>query len=171
MKYLIVLFTLVLAASPLHADPVTGTVAKFLGSWVGEGKVRAKGFGAEEVIRCEADGEQMNDAQISFAGRCATTGGSGAFRIFLAQDADGKVFVAKIKLSGSERMVDFAGKGIGDNIVLKQKKPLMRGEREVLSEITLALPETGEIILTDMLTDLENDEQTDALSLTFRKQP
>ena len=166
---------LLLAAATIapvaSADPTSGTVARFIGSWEGEGTVRPKGFGAPEAVRCKAQGKGMNDVQVSFEGRCATASGSGNFRIFLAQDAAGERFVAKVRLTGGEKMIDFAGRALEHDIVLSQKNPVTSGKRELTAELTLSLSSEDTIGMANRLTDLISGEEAEALSVIFRKQP
>lgn len=160
-----------LAATGAKSDPTTGTVARLIGSWEGEGMVRPKGFDTPEPIRCRADGKGMTDVQVSFEGKCATASGSGSFRIFLAQDASGERFVAKVRLTGGERMLDFRGNAAEHAIVLSQKVPVTSGAREIVAELTFSLTDDDAIGMRNRLRDLASGDEAEALSLTFRKRP
>ena len=171
MKHLARAALIALAATGAEADPTTGTVARLIGSWQGEGMVRPKGFDTPEPIRCKAEGKGMSDVQISFEGKCATASGSGSFRILLAQDASGERFVAKVRLTGGERLLDFRGNAAEHAIVLSQKTPLTSGAREIVAELTFLLADEGAIGMRNRLRDLASGEKAEALSLTFRKRP
>ena len=171
MKHPALAALLIAVATAANGDPTTGTVARLIGSWEGEGTLRPKGFGAPETVRCRAEGRGMSDVQISFEGRCATASGAGSFRILLAQDASGARFVAKIRLTGGERMIDFSGRAEEHAIVLTQKNPLARGARELSSELTLSLPSDDTVGMANRLTDLVSGERAEALSVTFRRRP
>ncbi len=143
----------------------------FVGVWVGEGTVRPSGFDAPQKIRCKVKGKRMSALQISFAGRCATTSGAGAFGLLIATNGSGENYAAKVLLSLSNAEVDFSGENVGRTITLTQREPIRNRGRLLTSVITLTLENDGMIGFINQVTDIEKNQQQQALEVNFRRLP
>ncbi len=166
-KPLICAISLLWLTAPQAVAQESDMVGRLIGVWVGEGIVSPRGFDAPIKIRCKVKGERVADLQVKFAGRCATTSGAGAFSLRVAQDQDGQIFAAKIRLSGTGNDVDFKGRRVGEGMVLKQGEPLVQGARVLASEVTLMLPLNGDIRMTNDLTDQNSGVQAQSLKIRF----
>jgi hypothetical protein len=145
-------------------------VARMVGVWVGQGTVRPRGFDAPEKIRCKVVGEKLSEVEVKFAGRCATASGTGAFRLFVAQDIGGSRFAARIRLSNAKDALDFKGSLGGDTIVLKQNEVVEQKDRKVLATITLKIPEGMDIEMTNDIVDQNSGETAQSLAIQFTRQ-
>jgi len=143
-------------------------VSRFVGVWVGNGLVRPNGFDASVAVRCRIQGDRISATQVRFAGRCATTNGSGTFAMMIAQDSIGRVFAAKGQFAQTGGWVDFSGTGDENSIVLIQKKPLLRGDEHWLSEIALGLLSDGRISFDNNLSDISSGRKALSFSVVFR---
>jgi hypothetical protein len=149
----------------------TELLSSFVGVWVGEGTVRPTGFDAPQKIRCKVQGKRMSALQISFAGRCATTSGAGAFGLLIASNKSGQNFAAKVLLSQSNAEVDFSGERADRVLTLTQIEPVRTQGRLLTSVIILRLAKDGLINFANHVTDVEKDLQEQAFSVIFRRLP
>ncbi|NOX41325.1 MAG: hypothetical protein GXP05_12700 [Alphaproteobacteria bacterium] len=166
-----ILAVLVMLATLPSGSFATELLSGFVGAWVGEGTVRPSGFDAPQKIRCKVEGKRTSPLQISFAGRCATTSGAGALGLLIATNKSGKNYAAKVLLSPSDAEVDFSGKNVGRTITLTQREPIRNRGRLLTSVITLTLENDGMIGFINQVTDIEKNQQQQALEVIFRRLP
>ncbi len=163
---IVLLFVSHLPQVALAEDVVSG----FVGEWTGNGVVRPNGFDQPEKIRCKVVGTKMSAIQISFEGQCATTSGSGSFRLLLAQDPTGQAFAATVRFSTNETEHGFSGSKAENSIILVQKTPVKTETRLVSSTITLNISDANQIEMVNLLKDLNKGTEVKSLSILYRRQ-
>ncbi len=164
-----VLAALMILLGPRASLAQEAVTAKFVGRWVGNGVVRPGGFDPQEAIRCKVTGVQDTANQTSFAGRCATPGGAGEFRVTIAQAAAGTKLAARVRLGNRHDAVDFSGIAAAGKITLRQREPLRRGKRLLRSTIVFDFARDGSLTMTDRVTDMLSQAQATALKVRFER--
>lgn len=160
---------LIVACASFHGEAAFAEdiVARMVGVWVGQGVVRPRGFDAPEKIRCKVIGKKLSDVEVRFSGRCATTSGAGAFRLFIAQDETGSLFAARVRFSGAKSALEFNGDISADKITLLQDNAVAQGDRLVLATLSLLIPKDGDIEMINDIVDLNSGEIAQSLNIKF----
>lgn len=141
----------------------------FEGRWTGNGTIRPQSFNQPEKARCKVVGTALPSGATRFSGRCATVGGSGAFKMTIRQVPGTERYDVEAQMPDIVQPVRMRGSAQDRTLTLTLRRPLKRDGRTVTARIDIDFPDEGTMNMTQTVTDVSTNERVRAVSMVFEK--